>query len=109
MTEFDSIYAKYAAAVFRYSLKCVGQRDVAEDITSEVFLALYRHLREIDIGRLPGWLFAVAKTERSTTGAAATSSNGIFRRCRQRNQRGSRRLKAGSATRERSNPCIGRA
>ena len=61
MTEFDSIYAKYAAAVFRYSLKCVGQRDVAEDITSEVFLALYRHLREIDIGRLPGWLFAVAK------------------------------------------------
>jgi RNA polymerase sigma-70 factor (ECF subfamily) len=61
MTTFDDLYAKHADAVFRYALKCVGRRDVAEDITSDVFLALYRHRSTIDAGRLPGWLFAAAK------------------------------------------------
>jgi RNA polymerase sigma-70 factor (ECF subfamily) len=62
MSSFDDLYAKYAAAVFRYALKCVGRRDVAEDITSEVFLALYRNRSTIGEDRLPGWLFAVAKS-----------------------------------------------
>lgn len=61
MSEFDEIYATYAAAVFRYSLKCVGRRDVAEDITSEVFLTLHRNMSAVDVSQLPGWLFAVAK------------------------------------------------
>ena len=61
MSAFDDLYAKYVAAVFRYALKCVGRRDVAEDITSEVFLELYRQFSNIDTTRLPGWLFAVAK------------------------------------------------
>lgn len=61
MGEFDDLYEKYSAAVFRYSLKCVGRRDVAEDITSEVFLSLYRNMPGIDVAQLPGWLFAVAK------------------------------------------------
>jgi RNA polymerase sigma-70 factor, ECF subfamily len=61
MGAFDEIYAKYAAAVFRYAVKCVGRRDVAEDITSEVFLALHRNLAQIDIAQLPAWLFTVAK------------------------------------------------
>lgn len=61
MSDFDEIYAKYAAAVFRYALKCVGQRDVAEDVTSEVFLTLHRLRENIDHSRLPGWLFAVAR------------------------------------------------
>jgi RNA polymerase sigma-70 factor (ECF subfamily) len=61
MGEFDDIYARYAKAVFRYAVKCVGRRDVAEDITSEVFLALHRNLSQISVSQLPGWLFAVAK------------------------------------------------
>jgi RNA polymerase sigma-70 factor (ECF subfamily) len=61
MAEFDDLYARYASAVFRYALKCVGQRAVAEDITSEVFLSLYRHLSTVDQQRLPGWLFAAAR------------------------------------------------
>ena len=61
MGDFDDLYAKYAAAVFRYSVKCVGQRDVAEDITSEVFLTLHQNLSAINVGQLPAWLFAVAK------------------------------------------------
>ena len=61
MSSFDDLYAKYAAAVFRHAFKCVGRREVAEDITSEVFLSLYRKRSSIDESRLPGWLFAVAK------------------------------------------------
>jgi RNA polymerase sigma-70 factor (ECF subfamily) len=63
MGEFDDIYGKYAAAVFRYSWKCVGRRDVAEDITSEVFLTLHRNMADVHVGQLPGWLFAVAKNK----------------------------------------------
>ena len=61
MSAFDDLYAKYAGVVFRYALKCVGRRDVAEDTTSEVFLMLHRHLARLDTDRLPGWLFTVAK------------------------------------------------
>jgi RNA polymerase sigma-70 factor (ECF subfamily) len=63
MSDFDEIYAKYAAAVFRYALKCVGRRDVAEDVTSEVFLTLHRSMPAVDVTQLPGWLFAVAKNK----------------------------------------------
>lgn len=63
MGEFDEIYGKHAAAVFRYALRCVGRRDVAEDITSEVFLALYRNMAAVDTSQLPAWLFAVAKNK----------------------------------------------
>ena len=63
MGEFDDIYAKHAAAVFRYALKCVGRRDIAEDITSEVFLTLHRNLSGVNVSQLPGWLFAVAKNK----------------------------------------------
>jgi RNA polymerase sigma-70 factor, ECF subfamily len=61
MSRFDEIYAKHAASVFRYALKCVGRRDVAEDITSEVFLTLHRTIDSIDVNQLPRWLFTVAK------------------------------------------------
>jgi len=61
MATFDEIYAAHAAAVFRYALKSVGRRDVAEDITSEVFLALHRNMAAVDASQLPGWLFVVAK------------------------------------------------
>ena len=61
MSAFDDLYTKYVSAVFRYALKCVGRRDVAEDITSEVFLELHRQLARIESNRLPGWLFTVAK------------------------------------------------
>lgn len=61
MSEFDDIYAKYAAAVFRYALKSVGRRDVAEDVTSDAFLALHRNFSSVDTSRLPAWLFAVAR------------------------------------------------
>ena len=61
MGEFDDLYEANVAAVFRHALKCVGRRDVAEDITSEVFLALYRRLDLLNRSEVRGWLFTVAK------------------------------------------------
>ena len=37
------------------------QREVAEDLTSEAFLALHRNLAAIDQSQLPGWLLTVVR------------------------------------------------
>jgi RNA polymerase sigma-70 factor, ECF subfamily len=59
--EFEATYREYADAVFRYTLRAVGNRELAEDITSEVFLELHRNRDSVDSGKLPAWLFTVAK------------------------------------------------
>ena len=47
--------------MFRFCLRAVSQRDVAEDITSEVFLALHRSWQKVTPEQIPAWLFTVAK------------------------------------------------
>ena len=32
MTDFDDIYRQHLSAVFRYAIKCVWRREVAEEI-----------------------------------------------------------------------------
>jgi len=59
--DFEQVYKKHSAAVFRLALRCVGRRDIAEEITSEAFLALYQNFEHIDTSQLPAWLFTVAK------------------------------------------------
>jgi RNA polymerase sigma-70 factor (ECF subfamily) len=59
--DFEQVYKKHFAAVFRLTLRCVGRRDIAEEITSEAFLALYQNFERIDTTQLPAWLFTVAK------------------------------------------------
>jgi RNA polymerase sigma-70 factor (ECF subfamily) len=61
MKEFEELYRKHLDAVFRYTLHCVGRRAIAEEITSEAFLALFRNLDHIDKSQLPGWLLTVAR------------------------------------------------
>ncbi len=61
MGKFEELYRKHVQAVFRFALYCVGRRDVAEDLTSETFLALYRNLDSIDESLLPGWLITVTR------------------------------------------------
>jgi RNA polymerase sigma-70 factor (ECF subfamily) len=58
---FDRLYRLHSAAVLRYALKCVSRQDIAEEITSDAFLALYRNLKSVDPDRLPAWLFTVAR------------------------------------------------
>jgi RNA polymerase sigma-70 factor, ECF subfamily len=61
MERFEALYRRHVQAVFRYALHCVGRREVAEDLTSEAFLALYRTLDSIDDSLLPGWLITVTR------------------------------------------------
>lgn len=59
--DFDAVYRRYIDELFRYVVKQVGRRDVAEEITSESFLALYRSFDRVDPNQLRPWLFAVAR------------------------------------------------
>jgi RNA polymerase sigma-70 factor (ECF subfamily) len=61
MADFEATYRTHLDAVFRYALKVTGNRELAEDITSEAFLELYRNRESVDPGRLPGWLLTVVK------------------------------------------------
>lgn len=59
--EFEALYRRHAPAVYRYALSVVRRRELAEDLTSEAFLALYRELDRIDRTLLPGWLITVVR------------------------------------------------
>ncbi len=61
MDRFEELYRRHVQAVFRFALSCVSRREIAEEITSEAFLALLRHLDGIDPAQLPGWLITVAR------------------------------------------------
>jgi RNA polymerase sigma-70 factor, ECF subfamily len=61
MGSFEDLYRRHVQAVFRFAWRVTGDRETAEDITSEAFLALYRNLDSIDESLLPGWLLTVAR------------------------------------------------
>jgi len=61
MEGFEEAYRQHFTAVFRFAIHCVGKREVAEDLTSEAFLELYRNWATIDAGQLPGWLITVVR------------------------------------------------
>ena len=50
MTDFDDAYREHLTSVFRYAVKCVGRREIAEEITAEAFVALYNTFDRIDPG-----------------------------------------------------------
>ena len=61
MATFEELYHQHVQAVFRFALSVAGRREVAEDLTSEAFLALHRNLESIDQTQLPGWLLTVVR------------------------------------------------
>jgi len=61
MGEFEELYRTHVQAVFRFALRCVSRRDLAEDLTSDAFLALYRNQDRVDASLLPAWLFTVVR------------------------------------------------
>jgi len=58
---FDEVYRTHHSTVLRAAVRVVGRRDLAEEITADAFLELYRRLDRIDTDRLPGWLITVAR------------------------------------------------
>jgi len=61
MREFEALYRQHAPAVYRYALSLVRRRELAEDLTSEAFLALHRELGKIDRSQLPAWILTVVR------------------------------------------------
>lgn len=61
MEAFEDVYRRHLPALFRYAVRTVGRRDVAEDLVSEAFTALWRTFDTIDTSQLPSWLFTVVR------------------------------------------------
>ena len=67
-SEYDAqalaeIYDRYAQSIYRYAYRFVGDANLAEDLTSEVFLKLLQVLGTSRAPReqLQGWLYRVAR------------------------------------------------
>jgi RNA polymerase sigma-70 factor (ECF subfamily) len=59
---FTLIVRTYEAPIFNYVLRMVGNRTLAEDLTQDVFLRVFRGLRGYSRrARFTTWLFQVAK------------------------------------------------
>ena len=58
---FEELYRQHVQSVYRFALRCVSRKDLAEDLTSEAFLALFRNIDQIDASRLPAWLLTVVR------------------------------------------------
>ena len=59
--DFDEVYASYASAIYRFCLRAVSRPEVAEDLTSDVFVLYHENQHKLTADQLPGWLFTVAK------------------------------------------------
>lgn len=59
---FSALYEKYAAQVYRYLLVRVGNRDDAQDLTSQTFLAAMERLHTYrSQGHFAAWLLGIAR------------------------------------------------
>jgi RNA polymerase sigma-70 factor (ECF subfamily) len=75
----EALYRTYYPVVYRYTLFRVGSATVAEDVTSQVFLGMVRHLPRFSWKGKPfvAWLYSIAQKQvahhhRSTGRAART-------------------------------------
>lgn len=63
MQEFQTLYQEHVGAIYRYVYSMVGNREEAEDLTSEIFLKAARGLNwERSPQSMHSWLFLVART-----------------------------------------------
>ncbi len=63
LASFDKIYAYYFPRIFAYSINRLGNRELAEDITSQVFVAAVEGIKSFDPKKgykFGTWLYKVA-------------------------------------------------
>jgi RNA polymerase sigma-70 factor (ECF subfamily) len=60
---FQTIYERYGDIVYSVSLRVVGDAHIAEDVTQDVFIRLWRRPEQFDLrrGRFITWLLSVAR------------------------------------------------
>jgi RNA polymerase sigma-70 factor, ECF subfamily len=61
MTDFSTLYKKYAPEVFRFALYLSGDSSQAEDITSETFVRAWTSPEPIEAATVKGYLFTIAR------------------------------------------------
>jgi RNA polymerase sigma-70 factor (ECF subfamily) len=78
-TGLDDLYQRYARPVYSLALKVLGDPSMAEDVSQEVFLKLWRQPQSYDPGRgaLSSWLLSVTHNR----------AVDVFRRRRSREER----------------------
>lgn len=60
--DFSSVYETHVGRVYGFVFSQVGNREEAEDLTSQVFLKVYNSLTRFEgRGSLEGWLFQIAR------------------------------------------------
>jgi RNA polymerase sigma-70 factor, ECF subfamily len=61
--EFQTFYQKNLGPIYRYVYSQVGKREVAEDLTSEIFLKAVRGIdQERSRQSMQSWLYLIART-----------------------------------------------
>jgi RNA polymerase sigma-70 factor (ECF subfamily) len=60
---FEQLYGRYVRSVYGLTLRRLGNRELAEETTQEVFTALWRSARgyRVDRGPVSTWLYAIAR------------------------------------------------
>lgn len=61
---FEGLYLRYSVPVYRMSLRACGDPDLADDLTSTVFLKAYEKLdqyHERKVGTFRAWLFTITR------------------------------------------------
>src|SRR5262245_4928775 len=61
MTDLAALYIRYAPHVFRFAFYLSGDRDLAEDITSETFVRAWTAPEPIRAATVKGYLFTIAR------------------------------------------------
>jgi RNA polymerase sigma-70 factor (ECF subfamily) len=58
---FVELYRRYADPVFRYCYRRVASREIAEDLTAQIFLKAMNALPSYRTGSFRAWLFTIAR------------------------------------------------
>lgn len=61
MTDFSTLYKKYAPDVFRFALYLSGDRSQAEDLTSETFVRAWTSPEAIEAATVKAYLFTIVR------------------------------------------------
>lgn len=63
--EFGPLYKKYHEVIFRYVYQRMDDKDLAYDVTSQIFIKAMNHINRYEDRGLPfsSWLFRIAKSE----------------------------------------------
>jgi len=61
MSEFEALYKRYAADVFRFALYLCGDRAEAEDIAAETFVRVWTIREDLRAPTVKAYLFTIAR------------------------------------------------